>query len=42
MFNARVRDQWIAPTFERHFSRVTGLNDPIHPRTDPMNNVLSG
>jgi hypothetical protein len=26
MFNARIRDQWIAPTVERHFEGIEGYS----------------
>jgi hypothetical protein len=29
MFNVRIRDQWIAPTFNRHFNDFSGLGSAM-------------
>jgi hypothetical protein len=34
------RDQWIAPTFERHFGEITWFDSAISIPVGPMNHVL--
>jgi hypothetical protein len=41
VFEARIRDQWIAPTFDRHFGHMTWFDSAICIPVGRLNHVLS-